>query len=259
MKGSPDNAELLNLSKELEEIIALTEGAIAETDEASATTTPAIAGAGTRKRPADSSSSYPSTADAYSIPIASYSVGDTVQARWTTGDNAFYPARITSITGSTKNPVYIVSFTSYNTTETLTPKDIKPVQGHSNKKSKPTPASNNSVNATNSSNASTPISSTVISQAPTLNPGAMEAGKKDGKDGDPLGKKTARKVKATKELAESQTKWQSFASKGVKTTKSGKAKKIGEGSMFRVPEGIHGRGKFAFLLNFLPMRLYRSL
>ncbi|KAF3936995.1 hypothetical protein ABW19_dt0209200 [Dactylella cylindrospora] len=226
LKGSPENKELLDLKKELEELISLTETVIAEQNPAPASPVPQTTSTN-RKRPAETAAEPVSNGTA---PIITYNVGDQVQARWVSGDGSLYPARITTVTGSSKNPVYIVTFTSYNTTETLSAKDIRPV---SNKKARVSPPAQ----------AATPTNTTVISQAPTLNPGALEAGKKE-KDGDGLGKKAARKVRANKELDESKSKWQAFAAKGVKSNKAGKAKKIGEGSMFRTPEGIHGRVGF---------------
>ncbi|KAF3904013.1 hypothetical protein AA313_de0205723 [Arthrobotrys entomopaga] len=228
LKGSPDDKELLGLKKELEELIALTEDIAAE-NQAPASPVPQTT-TYNRKRPAEASAE--TTASNGVAPTVTYNVGDQVQARWISGDGALYPARITTVTGSSKNPVYVVAFTGYdNTTETLTAKDIRP---NSNKKARVSPPAQ-----------VIPTNTAVISQAPTLNQGALEAGKKE-KDGDGLSKKAARKVRANKELDESKSKWQAFAAKGVKSGKSGKAKKIGESSMFRTPDGIHGRGKLFF-------------
>lgn len=53
-------------------------------------------------------------------------VGMLVMARWISGDRRFYPAKITSITGSKAAPVVIVKFVNYNdTTETLSIANIK--------------------------------------------------------------------------------------------------------------------------------------
>ncbi|KAJ6261188.1 hypothetical protein Dda_3856 [Drechslerella dactyloides] len=234
LKGSPDNKELLDLKKELEELISLTEIVIAEQNPAPASPAPQSAATNNgnstnRKRPAESAAE--TASNGVAPPTVTYNVGDQVQARWISGDGALYPARITTVTGSSKNPVYVVTFTGYdNSTETLTGKDIRPA---SNKKARVSPPAQ----------AATPTNTAVISQAPTLNPSALEAGKKE-KDGEALGKKAARKVRANKELDESKSKWQAFAAKGVKSSKAGKAKKIGESSMFRTPDGIHGRVGF---------------
>ncbi|KAK6503187.1 hypothetical protein TWF481_008217 [Arthrobotrys musiformis] len=227
LKGSPDDEQLLELKKELEELISLTETIAKEQAPAPAAAPAPQSTFNNRKRPAESAAETTSNGV---TPTVTYNVGDQVQARWISGDGALYPARITTVTGSSKNPVYVVSFTGYdNTTETLTAKDIRP---NTNKKPRVSPPVE-----------VVPTNTAVISQAPTLNPGALEAGKKE-KDGEAGGKKAARKVRAMKELNESKSKWQAFAAKGVKSSKSGKAKKIGEGSMFRTPDGIHGRVGF---------------
>ena len=205
-----------------------------------------------KKRPANGA---PAVTDAPSISQITYNVGDSVQARWVSGDNSFYPARITSITGSTKNPVYIVTYTSYGTTETLSSKDIKPAQSsHASKKARTSPPAQQQPQQSSApasgnsplSSTPTPVSSAVISQAPTLNPNALNPNKQnEAKPATPLdGNPEKKKKKNTRayELDQSKKKWADFAAKGVKTSRSGKVKKIGEGSMFRVPEGVHGRG-----------------
>ncbi len=48
-------------------------------------------------------------------------------AKWLSGDKGFYPARITSVTGSSTAPIYTVKFKSYDTVETLRARDIRPV------------------------------------------------------------------------------------------------------------------------------------
>ena len=68
----------------------------------------------------------PPAAAADEEPV-SYSVNDMVMARWVSGDKAFYPARITSVTGSSTAPIYIVKFKTYDETDTVRPKDIRPM------------------------------------------------------------------------------------------------------------------------------------
>jgi survival-of-motor-neuron-related-splicing factor 30 len=163
-------------------------------------------------------------------------VGDTVLAKWVSGDNSFYTARITSITGSSHSPVYIVSFKSYSTTETLSAKDIKPISnGNDSKKRK----------ADGSAPLSTvpvaPVNSTVISAAADINPDlAGQARREPSKvsDGPTRPAKVPRKVKNNKELEAGKSKWQDFTTKG----KQGKAGK--KESMFRTPTGVNGRGRF---------------
>jgi survival-of-motor-neuron-related-splicing factor 30 len=71
----------------------------------------------------------------------------------------------------------------------------------------------------------------------------------DQKEGDLSQKpaKKGRKLEQKKVLEAGQKKWQDFAAKGVRG-KLGKSKKIGEASMFRTPESVHGRGTSTFFI-----------
>jgi survival of motor neuron-related-splicing factor 30 len=178
----------------------------------------------------------PEPAEESQTPV-SFKVNDTVSARWKSGDGAFYPARITSITGSTSKPVYIVTFKSYATTETLSAKDIKPIAGDSRKRkadgmpgasSIPTPPSNPNV----------------ISAAANVDPAlASQARQEPSKvsDGPARPAKVPRKMKVGKELEAGKSKWQDFTMKG----KMGKVAK--KESMFRTPEGVNARGTSGFI------------
>lgn len=140
------------------------------------------------------------------------------------------------MTGSHKNPVYLVKFTQYNVTEQLYPKDIKPA-GNSSKKRK----------LESQSTVSTPSGTpngAIISQPAAINAELAEARRdKRGMDTAEKPAKKGRKLEQKKVLEAGQKKWQDFAAKGVKG-KLGKPKKIGESSMFRTPESVHGRVGF---------------
>jgi survival of motor neuron-related-splicing factor 30 len=171
-------------------------------------------------------------------PQISFQVNDTVLARWKTGDGSFYPARITSITGSASKPVYIVTFKSYSTTETLSAKDIKAVAGESSKKRKAdgTPGA-----VVPSLLPAPPFNPNVISAAANVDPAlASQARQEPSKvsDGPARPAKLPRKVKAGKELEAGKSKWQDFSSKG-KLSKVAKKE-----SMFRTPDGVNARGMF---------------
>jgi survival of motor neuron-related-splicing factor 30 len=162
----------------------------------------------------------------------SFSVNDTVLAKWHSGDKGFYPARITSITGSSTAPVYIVKFKNYDTTETLRAKDIKPISNSNKRKADGTPVV--------SSIPTPPVNSSIISAAADIDPELAQQTKREPSkvsDGPVRPPKVPKKIKANKELEAGKNKWQDFASKG----KLGKAAK--KESMFRTPEGVHGRGK----------------
>ncbi|PHH91288.1 hypothetical protein CDD83_1053 [Cordyceps sp. RAO-2017] len=157
---------------------------------------------------------------------ANYQVNDTVLAKWVSGDRAFYPARITSITGSSTAPIYIVKFKSYDNTETLRSKDIRPVSNK--RKADGTPAASAPAPA-----ATAPAPGLVSSAGATLYPEAQQDSHKEEE-----APKKPKKIKAKKELEASKSKWQEFNAK----SKISKTKK--KESMFRTPEGINGRVGF---------------
>ncbi|ROW13519.1 hypothetical protein VPNG_04388 [Cytospora leucostoma] len=181
------------------------------------------------------------------IPI-SYQVNDTVLAKWVSGDKGFYPARITSVTGSSTQPIYTVKFKSYDTSETLRAKDIRPI---TNKRKADGSAAGATTSGTSGSVNSpttpggTPASSTpgtstisnngiVLTSAPSVYP---QAEQNTAAEGEKPAKKF-KKIKATKELEKGKNKWQEFTSK----SKFGKTQK--KDSMFRTPDGVHGRVGF---------------
>ncbi len=241
LQNDPENSELQSLKEELEEVISLTESAIAELKPQSVPAPPAKNSSLSVKEKW-SKENHPAYQAGYRKPevepeessaSAQFSVNDTVSARWKSGDGGFYTARITSITGSSNDPVYIVTFKSYGNSETLRAKDIKPLSNDSRKRkadglsgsSTPTPA---------------PSNPNVISAAASVDPAlAQQARREPSKvsDGPLRPAKIPRKVKANKELEAGKNKWQDFAAKG-KAGKTGK-----KDSMFRTGEGVNARGK----------------
>lgn len=164
-----------------------------------------------------------------------------VLAKWHSGDKGFYPARITSITGHSTAPYYIVKFKGYDTTETLRAKDIKPIVNPNKRKADGTPVATPPPPPP-------PTNTNVISAAANINPELAQQSKREPSkvsDGPVRPAKVPKKIKANKELEAGKSKWQDFAAKG----KFGKAAK--KDSMFRTPEGIHGRGNSDFRPNFL--------
>ncbi|MCJ1256254.1 hypothetical protein MMC24_004075 [Lignoscripta atroalba] len=245
LQADPENAELQNLKIELEEVITLTESAIAELK-------PASAPAPIRKpspppvKEKWSKENHPAFQAGYRKPITpqspldepqtptTFSVNDNVLAKWKSGDKAFYPARITSITGSSSKPVYIVTFKSYATTETLSAHDIKPIANDSKKrKADGTPGT--------PTTPTIPVNSNVISAAADIDPALASQAKKEPSkvsDGPARPAKVPRKVKANKELEAGKSKWHDFSMKG----KVGKVAK--KESMFRTPDGVNARVGF---------------
>ncbi|KAE8166412.1 hypothetical protein BDV40DRAFT_4812 [Aspergillus tamarii] len=241
LQVDPDNTELQSLKTELEELINLTETSIAELKPPAPSTSKSSLPV-KEQGPRDN---YPTSQTGYrkptveqtdeSAPPASFSVNEHVLARWTSGDNSFYPARITSITGSSSNPVYLVSFKSYGTVESLTAKDLRPISGNDSRKRKADGSSGNS--ASQSPVPQLPNSS-VISAAADINPAlANQARNEPSKVGDGPARpaKAPRKVKANRELEAGKMKWKDFASKGKLGRKE---------SMFRTGDSVSARVGF---------------
>jgi survival of motor neuron-related-splicing factor 30 len=230
------------LKAEIEEAIAATEGLIDELRPA-LQPAPTEAPSPPTEKPKWSKENHPAFQAGYKkagapptpeeLAPVTYKVNDTVLARWLSGDKAYYQARITSITGSSSDPVYYVTFKSYGNTEALRGPDIKPIHNTDSKKRK---ADGSPV----TSSAPTPVPSSVISAAANINPELASAAKKEPSkvsDGPPKPAKIAKKIKAKKELEAGKSKWQDFATKG-KFGKSGKKE-----SMFRTGDSVTARGE----------------
>ncbi|RPA81463.1 hypothetical protein BJ508DRAFT_326360 [Ascobolus immersus RN42] len=271
LKANPENAELQTLADELKEIIALTETVIAEQNggvlpspqqqskPSSSNSTPRNNNNSAPPPPPQSSSNAPPPPPgafnygapappsndpfaAYPPPPPSWKVGDQVAARWTSGDGSYYPARITSITGSSADPVYIVKFHKYNVTETLKGSNVKPLTGKDAVLS-----GGLAPGAPKKASGKKEVSSAVISQPANIDSSLAEQHRRTQAlnvlGADSRGSKVQKKLKHGKELNEGKKKWLEFASKGVKMG-GGVKRKIGETSMFRTPEGVHGRVGF---------------
>ncbi|KAJ7786393.1 hypothetical protein B0H16DRAFT_1490281 [Mycena metata] len=107
ISSDPENAELVSLRAELKELIDLTKSAIAAQVEV-----------------ASSSKAETSRKNTSSAPTHTWAAGDECLAKYS-GDGSWYPARITSVGGSTDNRVYNVVFKGYNTTEQVKPSEVK--------------------------------------------------------------------------------------------------------------------------------------
>ncbi|KAL7910815.1 hypothetical protein GGI35DRAFT_325295 [Trichoderma velutinum] len=233
IRDDPDNVELKALHSELKEFVDLLDENIAELKSKQAPK-PEVKPAAPPPEPAKwSKENHPAFKKA-AAPVeekeeapVNYQVNDTVLAKWISGDKAFYPARITSITGSSTDPIYIVKFKTYDTTDTLRSRDIRPI---SNKRKADGPPA---VSATPV--ATTPAPGVVSSAGATMYP---EAQKESEAEKDAVKAPKPKKIKAKKELEAGKSKWQDFNAK----SKFGKSNK--KDSMFRTPEGIHGRVGF---------------
>jgi len=255
LKDDPDNAELHGLRNELEQMIQLLDDSLAElkpknepsnTVPKRAPSPPPAEQKWSRENHPAFKKAAPAEEKEKEPETITYQVNDNVMAKWLSGDKGFYPARITAVTGSSTAPIYTVKFKSYDTVETLRAKDIRPVA--QKRKADGTAVSSNSTaiggsasTATASPSSLTPAAGNngiVMSAAADIYPQALEANKAAAEDNDDKPRPKFKKIKATKELEKGKNKWQEFTTKG----KFGKTSK--KDSMFRTPEGIHGRVGF---------------
>lgn len=267
LNDEPDNADLLALKAELDEMISMINESIADIAPSKKNTTPAAPArtkaptppppapekwsrenhpafkkqAQEEKARAEAEAAAAAAASAAAEAPINYAVNDTVLAKWASGDKGFYPARITAVTGSSTQRMYTVKFKSYDNVETLRARDIKPatnkrkadgttVAGGSAAVDSPTTPATATFPSVNST-AATSNNGIVLQSAPSVYPQAEQ----EPADGEKPAKKF-KKIKATKELEKGKNKWQEFNTKG----KFGKGAK--KDSMFRTPDGVHGRG-----------------
>lgn len=264
LQEDASNAELLSLQAELEEVISLTESTIAELKPSPAS---ASVKSSTQQAPPVkekwSKENHPAYQAGYRPPPniaaaepeeakpATLAVNDMVSARWKSGDGAFYTGRITSITGSSANPVYIVHFKNYNATETLRAKDIKPLANTDSRKRKA-----DGISGSSTPTLTPPSNPNVISAAAHVDPllaSQAHAKREPSKvsDGPIRPVKVPRKVKANKELEAGKSKWQDFAAKS-----KGLAKVAKKESMFRTGESVNARGKLNKSIKFRNVLTY---
>ncbi|CAK7264425.1 hypothetical protein SEPCBS119000_000992 [Sporothrix epigloea] len=132
----PENEELLGLKAELSSALEIIAESIAELKPATSSESRADSG----KKNGQNKATFvpgevpplapPTNGNAQNDDAAGrvvYKVNESILARWVTGDKAFYPARIMSVTGSATAPMYTVKFKSYDTIETLRARDIRPL------------------------------------------------------------------------------------------------------------------------------------
>jgi survival-of-motor-neuron-related-splicing factor 30 len=157
---------------------------------------------------------------------SNFSNGDLVMARWVSGDNAYYPAKITSITGSSTVPIYAIKFLDYNSVESVPASAIKQMTENKRK----------SIQVELDQKQR---------QIDAKKQQALVAALPKGSVDMPVGPKK-RRLKDKEEIDTSKAAWQSFKQKGVRKTgvvgtSVGRAQTIGEKSMFRTPDEFGGR------------------
>ncbi|KAK7992828.1 hypothetical protein PG988_001622 [Apiospora saccharicola] len=232
LKDDPGNAELLALKSELDDALNLLNETLAELKPAKAAPAPKSKA----PSPPPAQEKWPRLQrekEAEAGPV-NYKVNDTVTAKWVSGDKGFYTARITSITGSSTDPIYIVKFKSYDTIEQLRSKDIRPIA--QKRKADEQHAFRSALSHSPPSNPAPGVISAAASINPELAQKNREAAEKPADDAKPKFKK----IKATKELEAGKSKWQEFNSK----SKFAKGSKTKKDSMFRTPDGVNARVGF---------------
>ncbi|KAF7310963.1 Tudor domain-containing protein [Mycena chlorophos] len=201
ISSDPDNAELQALRTELDELIELTKSAVVAQ---AAAATSAKAESSRKANPANKAHTW--------------AAGDECLAKYS-GDGSYYPARITTVGGSTDNPVYNIVFKGYNTTEQAKASELKPLPPHYNLTA---PASSKR----------------------KLTPAEEEERERKKKKNE---KKLEVKAAKAKEQTEKQATWQKFTKKSEK--KGVHIAGVAGTSIFKTPDnplgrvGVTGSGK----------------
>ena len=202
LSADPSNTELTSLRDELKELIELAQAAIAQAEAAP---------------PSKAEPSSSSRKHAASTPSHTWSAGDECLAKYS-GDGAWYPARITSVGGSSDNPVYSIVFKGYNTTELVKASEVK-------------------VMPANYNHAAT---------APAA--GKRKLTKAEEEEKERKKKKNEKKVEAkaakAKEQTNKQHEWQKFAKKAEK--RGVNIAGVSGTSIFKTPDNPLGRGEPRF-------------
>jgi survival-of-motor-neuron-related-splicing factor 30 len=228
LKSDPENAELISLSGELRLLIALTEKAIAGNSEPTASSSSSAAAASTskdgqttangatkRKEPAKAAGQGPT-----------WSVGDECLAKYS-GDDKWYPARITFIGGSEDNRVYSVIFKGYQNTELIGPSAIKKL----------------------------PPGSQAAASLPSAGT-KRKVSKEEDLERERKKKRNEKKLETrAQKAAEQDSKkatWQKFANKSVK--KGVGIAGVSGTSIFKTPDNPHGKGTYPVLPSIAALR-----
>ena len=219
-KDDPQNQTNISRAKELEEFIKLLREELGHdvTEEETAKES-------TQPNPPPNNHGKP---DSVQKPIV-YNLKDKVLAKWSSGDRGFYPAVVTSISGSSVHPQYVVRFDIDGTMETIS--DLA--------KLKPHPVENKKRKADTLSDETSKIPG-VISAPANIDPNLASKARKDAataNDASHQFKKSHRQIQPNKQLEGNKANWQKFQKHG-KTPKAGKKE-----SQFRTGDGFNARGE----------------
>ena len=192
-----------------------------------------------------------------------FNVKDVVQAKFSE-DKQWYPATITSRTGSNTDPVYKVTFKGYGNSETKRKFEVRPLENPKKRKAEAPPAAASTPTAPDSpkpaptqhDNPTTgKPNSTVISAAPAIDPTNKPAKRPEPSkvsDGPTRMAPEPKKLKGSKTLDKAKNSWQSWQASGPKKGGSGgdaMKKMMKKESQFRTPDlpgakvGFTGSGR----------------
>ena len=155
--------------------------------------------------------------------------GDYVMGKWS--DGGHYKAKVLDITGSSKNPMYLVKWSGFKETSNLSAREIKPFNIDSKKRKADGPP------VTSSNPIPTPNSG-VISAPANINADAVKQARHEPSkvgDGPERPPPIPKKLKNKKDYENKKDGWKNF-----RASKSGK-KTAGE-SMFRLSSDVNSRG-----------------
>ncbi|KAH9456037.1 hypothetical protein Pst134EB_012255 [Puccinia striiformis f. sp. tritici] len=246
LEKDPTNAECLSLQGELVNLITLTKDFLAQTAPSKQTNSSGdhkessldnssnkLSSRNRSKTPHDQQqqdkSAKPSTLQSDTSLSKSLNPGDLCMAKYA-GDGKYYPAKITTIGGSSDTRIYTVVFKGYDTTDLVSATEIRPITDHNSNKKR------------------------------NLDSSATNNNEEHENDKDRKRKKNEKKTenKAAKaaEQHEKQKSWQSFAKKSVK--KGVHIPGIVGDSMFASPDNPFGKGQLLLYLLLLPLSLFFS-
>lgn len=224
---APDDQELLDLKAELTDLIGLLKDQLKAEEaeqEAKQRKWQQPKKAQTQQNPSKGASPLTSGGEEESTePSAvqksdqvTFTVGDVVSAKWASGDGGYYPAKVTSVTGSSAMPYYTVQFIKYDDTfETLPAFSVRALADEKKRK----------------------VTAAGYDKPPP--PKKIDPQVKEAAD-----EKKRRRLLEKQELERTKQNWQKFAASGPKKRAGavGKSIPIGSNSMFKTPESHAGRG-----------------
>lgn len=247
LAADPENEELAELVSELKQLIELTKATLAQTsgaDKAKAEKKAAAASAS-----AHSSAAAGAQHHQQGRAGKAWAAGDECLARYS-GDEKWYPARITSVGGAEGNHVFSVVFRGYNTTELLKAHEIKAL-----------PAS---FQASSSSGSGPYGASSDLGGGAGSGAGAgskRKLSKEEELDRERKKKKNEKKLEVraakAKEQNQKQASWQKFAKKSEK--KGVHIAGVSGTSIFKTPDNPYGKGGPLLVVIIPPLRLARCV